>query len=52
MVNGYLRPDEFLDHLKVIKMKMIFVFSSDQSTTMAWILSRTKSSNVDVSEYL
>ena len=33
-------------------MKIIFVFSSDQFTTMAWILSRTKSSNVDVSEYL
>ena len=26
MVNGYLRPDEFLDHQTVIKMKMIFVF--------------------------
>ena len=51
-VDGYITADEFLVHLTVIKMMVIFVFSSDQSTTMAWILSRTKSSNADVSEYL
>ena len=34
MVNGYLRQDEFLDHLKVMKMKMIFFLH--QTNLLPW----------------